>query len=47
MKKYSNGVGIYDLDYNLIKSFDYPTDLADFLKVYEVTFGIYSNKGLV
>ena len=26
--KYPNGVGIYDLDDNLIKSFDYASDLA-------------------
>ena len=33
MKKYNNGVGIYDLHNSLIKSFYYPTDLADYLKV--------------
>jgi group I intron endonuclease len=47
MKKYSNGVGIYDLDNNLIKSFDYAVDLADYLKVSKVTVSKYLNKGLV
>lgn len=46
-KKYSNGVGIYDLNNNLVKSFDYATDMADYLKVSKVTVGKYINKGLI
>lgn len=47
MKKYSNGVGIFDLNNNLIKSFDYAVDLADHLKISKVTVSKYLNKGLV
>lgn len=45
--KYPNGVGIYDLDDNLVKSFDYASDLAIYLKVSKVTVSKYINKGLV
>lgn len=47
MKKYDNGVGIYDLNENLIKSFDYATDLAKYLNITKVTVSKYINKGLV
>jgi len=46
-KKYSNGVGIYDLNNNLVKAFDYATDLADYLSISKVTVGKYLNKGLI
>lgn len=46
-KKHSNGVGIYDLNHNLVKSFDYASDMADYLKVSKVTVGKYINKGLI
>jgi group I intron endonuclease len=45
--KYPNGVGIYDLDNNLLKSFDYASDLAIYLNVSKVTVSKYINKGLV
>ena len=45
--KYPNGVGIYDLDNNLIKSFDYASDLAIYLNVSKVTVSKYISKGLV
>ena len=46
-KKYLNGVGIYDLNDNLEKSFDYASDLAIYLNVSKVTVSKYINKGLV
>lgn len=45
--KYPNGVGIYDLENNLIKSFDYASDLAIYLDKSKVTVSKYINKGLV
>ena len=39
--KYHNGIGIYDLDNNLIKSFDYASDLAIYLNVSKVTVSKY------
>jgi hypothetical protein len=45
--KYPNGVGIYDLDNNLVKSFDYDSDLAIYLNVSKVNVSKYINKGLV
>jgi group I intron endonuclease len=45
--KYPNGVGIYDLDNNLIKRFDYASDLAIDLNVSKVTVSKYINSGLV
>jgi hypothetical protein len=45
--KYPNGVGIYDLDNDLVKSFDYDSDLAIYLNVSNVTVSKYINKGLV
>lgn len=46
-KKYTNGVGIYDLDNKLIKRFDYASDLAEHLNVSKVTVSKYINGGLV
>lgn len=46
-KKYSNGVGLYDLDNKLIKRFDYASDLAKYLNVSKVTVSKYINKGLI
>jgi len=46
-KKYSNGVGIYDIHNNLINSFDYATDLASHLNISKVNLSKYLNKGLV
>jgi len=45
--KYPNGVGIYDLSNNLVKSFDYASDLAMYLNVSKVTVSKYIGKGLV
>ena len=45
--KYIYGVGINDLDNNLIKSFDYASDLATCLNVSTVTVSKYINKGLI
>jgi len=45
--KYPYGVGIYDLDNNLIKSFYYASDLAIYLNVSKVTVSKYIGKGLV
>jgi group I intron endonuclease len=45
--KYPNGVGIYDLDNNMVKRFDYASDLAIYLNVSKVTVSKYINKGLV
>jgi len=45
--KYPNGVGIYDLDNYLVKSFDYASDLAIYLNVSKVTVSKYINKGLI
>jgi group I intron endonuclease len=43
--KYPNGVGVYDLDDNLVKSFDYASDLAIYLNVSKVTVSKYINNG--
>ena len=45
--KYPNGVGMYDLDNNFVKSFDYASDLAIYLNVSKVTVSKYINKGLI
>jgi group I intron endonuclease len=46
-KKYLNGIGMYDLNNNLIKSFDYETDLANYLNISKFNVSKYLNKGLV
>ena len=46
-KKHVNGVGMYDLNNNLIKSFDYATDLANYLNISKISVSKYLNKGLV
>lgn len=46
-KKYINGIGLYDLNNNLIKKFDYAADLAKYLNVSKVTVSKYLNKSLV
>lgn len=46
-KKYTNGVGLYDLDNKLIKRFDYASDLAKHLNVSKVTVSKYIYDGLV
>lgn len=46
-KKYVNGIGLYDLNNNLVKTFDYASDLAAYLNVSKVTVSKYLNKSLV
>lgn len=45
--KYPNGVGIYDLDNHLLKTFDYASDLAIYLAVSKVTVSKYIKNGLL
>lgn len=47
MSKYPLGVGIYDLDNNLIKNFRNNTQLAEYLNISRVTVGKYLNNKLV
>jgi len=47
MSKYPLGVGIYDLDYNLIQTFRNNTELANYLNVSKVTVSKYLNNKLV
>lgn len=45
--KYSLGVGIYDLEDNLIYKFKNNVELAKYLNISKVTVGKYLNSGLV
>lgn len=47
MSKHPSGVGIYDLDDNLILKFNNNTELAKHLNISKVTVAKYLNKGLV
>lgn len=47
MSKYTLGVGIYDLNDNLISKFNNNTELAKHLNISKVTVGKYLNKGLI
>lgn len=47
IKKYINGIGLYDLNDNLIKKFDYVADLANDLNISKVTWRKYLNQSLV
>lgn len=47
MSKYPLGVGIYDLNDNLISKFNNNTELAKHLNISKVTVGKYLNKGLI
>lgn len=47
MSKYSSGVGLYDLDNNLISRFTNNVELAKYLNISRVTVGKYLNKGLI
>ena len=44
---HTNGVGIYDLEDNLIKTFDNNVELANYLNISKVTVGKYLNNKLV
>lgn len=46
-KKYSLGVGIYDLNDNLVSKFNNNVELAKHLNISKVTVGKYLNQGLV
>jgi group I intron endonuclease len=46
-RKYIEGVGIYDLNNNLVKSFDYASDLAKYLNISKPTVSKYLSKGLL
>jgi len=45
--KHQFGVGIYDLDAKLVKSFNTNVELADYLNISKVTVGKYLNSGAV
>jgi len=45
--KYPLGVGLYDLDGNLILTFKNNVELAKYLKISKVTVGKYLNSGLI
>jgi group I intron endonuclease len=47
MSKYSSGVGIYDLNDNLISKFNNNAELARHLNISRVTVGKYLNNGLI
>lgn len=47
MSKYPNGVGIYDLNGNLVKKFKNNVKLANYLNISKVTVGKYLNSGLI
>lgn len=47
MSKYPKGVGIYDLNSNLISKFNNNSDIAKYLGISKVTVGKYLNKNLV
>lgn len=47
MSKYSSGIGIFDLNDNLISKFSNNTELAKHLNISRVTVAKYLNKGLV
>lgn len=47
MKKYINGVSICDLNDNVIKRFDYATEIANHLNISKTTVSKYLNKKLV
>jgi len=45
--KYLNGVGIFDLNGNLIEKFDNNVELAKYLDISKVTVGKYLNNNLI
>lgn len=47
MSKHPKGVGIYDLDNNLIAKFKNNIELAKHLNISRVTVGKYLNSGLI
>jgi group I intron endonuclease len=47
LSRYPLGVGIYDLNNNLIHKFQNNVELSKYLNVSKVTVGKYLNKGLI
>lgn len=47
LSKHTNGVGIYDLNDNLLSSFKNNSDMAKHLAISKVTVGNYLNNGLI
>ena len=47
LSKYPLGVGIYDLNDNLVSKFNNNVELAKHLNISKVTVGKYLNQGLV
>lgn len=47
ISKHPNGIGIYDLNNNLIKNFKNNIELAKHLNISKVTVGKYLNSNLV
>lgn len=47
MSKYPDGVGIFDLNDNLIKKFNNNTEIANYLGISKVTVGKYLNNDLI
>lgn len=45
--KYINGVGIFDLNNNLVKNLDNNVELANYLGISKVTVGKYLNNQLI
>jgi NUMOD1 domain len=45
--KYSLGVGIYDLENNLVKKFNNNVELAEYLNISKTTVGKYLNSGKI
>jgi hypothetical protein len=45
--KYLNGVGIFDIEDNLIQKFTNNVELANYLNIFKVTVGKYLNNKLV
>ena len=45
--KYINGVGLFDLDGNLIKKFNNNVELGNYLNIFKVIVGKYLNNNLI
>jgi len=45
MSKYLGGVGLYDVDNNLLKTFNNNVELATYLKISKTTVGRYIKSG--
>lgn len=45
LSKYPGGVGLYDLNYNLLNTFNNNVELAKYLKISKATAGRYIKSG--